>query len=94
MAGRALFKIVYTQVCRILGLVVALFRGDRARAAERLVLRHENAVLRRLWGARGLPGLRPARCAGVSRRHDDLCVPRISSSALTSRVALLAVRPC
>ena len=47
MAGRVLLKIVYVLTCRILGLVVVLFRGDRAIAAEALVLRHENAVLRR-----------------------------------------------
>jgi putative transposase len=34
-----LLKIVYVLNCRILGLVVVLFRGDRARAAEVLVLR-------------------------------------------------------
>src|ERR1019366_4422873 len=34
LAGRLLFKIVYMLVCRILGLVVVLSRGDRARAAE------------------------------------------------------------
>ena len=41
-----LLKIVYVLTCRILGLVVVLFRGDRARAAEVLMLRHQNAVLR------------------------------------------------
>jgi putative transposase len=46
LAGRVLLKIVYVLTCRILGLVVVLFRGDRATAAELLVLRHENAVLR------------------------------------------------
>jgi putative transposase len=42
-----LLKIVYLLTCRILGLVAVLFRGDRATAAEVLVLRHESAVLRR-----------------------------------------------
>jgi putative transposase len=36
--------------CRILGLIVVLFRGDRAIVAEALVLRHENAVLHRQVG--------------------------------------------
>jgi putative transposase len=43
-------KIVYVLTCRILGLVVLMFRGDRAKDAELLVLRHENAVLRRQAG--------------------------------------------
>ena len=42
-----MLKIVYVLTWRILGLVVVLFRGDRATVAEVLVLRHENAVLRR-----------------------------------------------
>ena len=41
-----LLKIVYVLTCRIVGLVVLVFRGDRAKDAELLVLRHENAVLR------------------------------------------------
>jgi hypothetical protein len=32
-------KIAYVLTCRILGLVVLLFRGDRAKDAELLVLR-------------------------------------------------------
>ena len=43
-------KIVYVLTCRILGLVVLIFRGDQAKDAELLVLRHENAVLRRQAG--------------------------------------------
>jgi putative transposase len=45
-----LLKIVYLLTCRVLGLAVLVFRGDRARDAELLVLRHENAVLRRHVG--------------------------------------------
>ena len=45
-----LLKIVYRLVRRILGLAVLLFRGDRAKDAELLVLRYENAVLRRHVG--------------------------------------------
>ena len=45
-----LLKIVYLLTCRVLGVAVLAFRGDRAKAAELLVLRHENAVLRRHIG--------------------------------------------
>jgi putative transposase len=45
-----LLKIVYQLTCRVLGLVVLGFRCDRAKDAELLVLRHENAVLRRNAG--------------------------------------------
>ena len=42
-----LLKIVYLLTCRVLGVAALVFRGDQAKAAELLVLRHENAVLRR-----------------------------------------------
>ncbi len=42
-----LLTIAYVLTCRTLGLVVLLCRGDQAKDAELLVLRHENAVLRR-----------------------------------------------
>jgi putative transposase len=45
-ACRVLLKIIYVLTCRMLGLAVLVFRGDLARDAELLVLRHENAVLR------------------------------------------------
>ena len=45
-----LFKIVYLLACRLLGLAILAFRGDRAKDAGLLVLRHENAVLRRCVG--------------------------------------------
>ena len=45
-----LLKIVYLLTCRVPGVAVLVFRGDRAKDAELLVLRHENAVLRRHIG--------------------------------------------
>ena len=43
-------KIVYLLTCRVFGLAVLVFRGDLAKDAELLVLRHENTVLRRYAG--------------------------------------------
>ncbi len=45
-----LLKIVYLLVRRVLGLAVLISRKDLAKDAELLVLRHENAVLRRHAG--------------------------------------------
>ena len=45
-----LLKIVYLLTCQVLGLAVLVFRSDLAKDAELLVLRHENAVLRRHAG--------------------------------------------
>ena len=45
-----LLKIVYLLTCRVLCLAVLVFRGDLAKDADLLVLRHENAVLRRHVG--------------------------------------------
>jgi transposase len=45
-----LLKIVYLLVRRVLGLAVLAFRGDLAKDAELLALRHENAVLHRNVG--------------------------------------------
>jgi putative transposase len=45
-----LLKIIYSLTCQVLGLVRLVFRSDLAKDAELLVLRHENAVLRRQVG--------------------------------------------
>ena len=45
-----LLKIAYLLICRVLSVVVLVFRGDSAQSAELLVLRHENAVLHRNIG--------------------------------------------
>jgi hypothetical protein len=50
LAGRVPLKIAYLLMRWLYGLVVLVFRGDQAKDAELLVLRHENAVLRRTAG--------------------------------------------
>jgi putative transposase len=50
LAGGVPLKIVYLLVRRVLGLAVLVFRTDLAKDAELLVVRHENAVLRRQVG--------------------------------------------
>ena len=50
MACGVLLKIVYMLTCRVLGLAALGFRCARAKDAGLLVLRHENAVLRRNAG--------------------------------------------
>jgi len=50
LTGQVLLKIVYLLVRRVLGLFVLVLRRDLAKDAELLVLRHENAVLRRNAG--------------------------------------------
>jgi putative transposase len=62
-----LLKIVYLLTCRVLGLAVLVFRGDRAKDAELLVLRHENAVLRRHAGRVRYEPADRARFAALAR---------------------------
>ena len=50
MAGGVLLKIACLLMRWSFGLIALIFRGDQARDAELLVLRHENAVLRRHAG--------------------------------------------
>jgi hypothetical protein len=41
------WSFVYLALCRLLQLVVLLFRSERSKELEILVLRHELAILRR-----------------------------------------------
>ena len=49
-SSRVIFTLLYLIVRSVLGLLVVLFRRDLSKDAELLVLRHENAVLRRHIG--------------------------------------------
>jgi putative transposase len=50
LAGQVPLKIVCMLMRWLFGLAVLVFRGDQEKSAELLVLRHENAVLRRNAG--------------------------------------------
>jgi hypothetical protein len=85
-----LLKIVYMLTCRVLGLAVLLCRGDRAKDAELLVLRHENAVLRRHAGrARYEPADRPGFRSSTPAWSTDLAseVRRRQRSRYAARVS-------
>ena len=72
LACRVLLKIVYLLTCRVLGLAVLVFRGDLAKDAELLVLRHENAIADRTSPPRSTPSSRPpvpGSCAPLCRRR-------------------------
>jgi hypothetical protein len=45
-----IFLVLFSMVCRLLGFLRVLARRDVSKEAELLVLRHENAVLRRQIG--------------------------------------------
>ena len=99
-----LFKIVYLLVRRILGVAVLISRSDLAKDAELLVLRHENAVLRRhagrvrygpahrLWLAAGSrsSSLAPGTAAYSGARDATGCPGdrRASAAASCSREAV------
>jgi hypothetical protein len=50
LAGRMLLKVACLLMRWSFGLAVLMFRGGQAKDAELLVLRHENAMLRRHAG--------------------------------------------
>ncbi len=54
---RVLLSFVSRLVGCLLGLLAVLGRSDLSKDAELLVLRHENQVLRRLWGFRIRPSI-------------------------------------
>jgi putative transposase len=87
LAGRVPLKIIYLIVRLVAALVVLVFRRDLAKEAELLVLRHENAVLRR--------HARRIRCEsadpGVVHRAGATDTPRALSGGVPVTPATLAV---
>ena len=67
-----IFSVVYLPVRRLLGCLVVLARREVSKDAELLVLRHENAVLRRQAGR-------------VRYQPDDLWVPKTFATWADSR---------
>jgi putative transposase len=94
LAERVLLKIAYVLACRILGLVVVLARRDQATAAEMLVLRHENAVLRRqvrrVWYEPADRAWFAALARIVSRRRWSEVFPVTPATLLAWRCRLAA----
>ncbi len=90
-----LLKIVYLLTCRVPGLAVLVFRGDRAKDAGLLVLGHENAVLRRHAGRiRYEPGGRVwfAALARLLARRRRGCIFPVTPAALLAWHRTLAGR--
>jgi hypothetical protein len=89
-----LLKIIYVLTCRMLSMVTVLCRSDQAVAAELLVLRHENAVLRRQAGrVRYEPADRAwfaALARIVSRRRWDEVFPVTPATLLAWHRGLVA----
>jgi putative transposase len=85
-------RLLYLIFSRVCGWLVLLGRSSASKNAELLVLRHEVAVLSRTkprprldWADRAVLAALIRLLPGRLRLH--LCVPRIASTALTSRVA-------
>jgi hypothetical protein len=89
---------LYLVFVRLCGWLILLGRSSASKDAELLVLRHEVAVLRRAdsrpwldWADRAVLAALIRLLPPTVRMH--LCVPRIASRALTSRVAPSDARP-
>jgi len=65
-----IFSLVYLMPRRLLALIALLCRGDAAKEAELLALRHENEVLRRKLAGGG-----SSRPIGCDWRVCPVCCP-------------------
>jgi hypothetical protein len=85
-SGRScvVWSFVYLALCRLLQLVVLLFRSERSKELEILVLRHELAILRRQPRRAKLRPVDRAILAALSR-----ALPRSALGSLSARPATL-----
>jgi hypothetical protein len=86
-------RLIYLVLCRLIQWLTLLPQADAARDVEILVLRHENAILRRTnlhprldWTYPGFPPPGPASCnAGTTRRRRFLVGRGVGDPGMTGR---------